>query len=252
MATPTGTKVDAQRARLCAEGYTEAEISQILINQASGVGSQSPAGAAPVQGNMTGVLGNASAALSHAWGTIRSLKDEVADLFNPDASRTSRAKSAVLLACAAVLLLVLGYGIYQEWQQHIMSQTQIAASQAEKLRAETCSAKMKLLTENMYIEDFNEGGKTVKAGSRSARMIEQYNKDCGTVTGDAPEISSPDAAGPSKGLAAALDTYVKSYQTIKNAAMELKTPVKFNDQLAAIQASCLIGVRTLHGFSIRR
>ena len=50
MATPRGTNVDAERARLRAEGYTDAEISRILINQASSIGSQQPAGAAPCSG----------------------------------------------------------------------------------------------------------------------------------------------------------------------------------------------------------
>ena len=141
MATPTGTKVDAQRARLRAEGYTEAEISQILINQASGIGSQQPAGAAPVQGNMTGVLGNASAALSHARGTIPVLKGEVANLSNPTAPRSSRAKSAAVVVSAAVVAAVLGYAIYQEWQIHIVNAPITAAAEAQKAAAAAAVAE---------------------------------------------------------------------------------------------------------------
>jgi hypothetical protein len=128
MATP----LDAEREKLRAQGYTEAEISQILINQASGLGSQQPAGAAPVQGNMTGVLGNASAALSHARGAIPLLKGEVANLSNPDAPRPSRAKSAAVVASAAVIAAVLGYAIYQEWQIHIVNAPNTAAGQASQ------------------------------------------------------------------------------------------------------------------------
>ena len=66
MAKPTGTRtpLDAKRAKLRAMELMEAEISQIIKNRQS-AGSQPTGGAPPMQGgNMSGVLGNASAAVS--------------------------------------------------------------------------------------------------------------------------------------------------------------------------------------------
>ena len=120
--------------------YTDAEISQILINQASGIGSQQPAGAAPVQGTMTGVLGNASAVLSHVRGTIPAIKADFANLSNPAAPSPARAKSAAALAAVAVIVAVLGYAIYQEWQIHIINAPITAAAQAQKAAAEAAVA----------------------------------------------------------------------------------------------------------------
>lgn len=130
------TPLDAERARLRKEGYTEAEVSQILIQRAVGGASQQPAGAWAPQGTMTGVLGNASAVLSHARGTIPAIKSDLANLSNAAAPPKSRAKSAAVLAFAAVVVAVLGYAIYQEWQQHIISAT-------ERAKAEACSARVK-------------------------------------------------------------------------------------------------------------
>jgi len=145
MATP----LDAERARLRAEGHTDAEISQILINRASGqaIGGTQPTGAgAPVQMPMSGVLGNASAVLSHVKGTIPAIKRDIANLFNRDASPNLRAKSAAALALVAVIIGALGFAIYQEWQQHIISNTAIAAANAQKARAEACIARYNALS----------------------------------------------------------------------------------------------------------
>jgi hypothetical protein len=135
MATP----LDAERARLRAEGHSEGEISQILINRASGNGSQQPAGPAPVQGgNMSGVLGNASAVLSHMKGTIPVLKADLTNLSSSTAPPKSRAKSFAVLAFAAVIAAVLAFAVYQEWQRHIIFETEIQKEQAASAHAKSC------------------------------------------------------------------------------------------------------------------
>ncbi len=131
MAPPT--PLDAERARLRAKGLTDEEISRVFINRESfGGGSQQPTGAPPIQGNMTGVLGNASAALSHARGAIPAIKTDFANLSNRAAPSSSRAKSAGVLAGVAVIVAVLGYVIYQEYQIHIVYAPITAAEQAQK------------------------------------------------------------------------------------------------------------------------
>ena len=193
MATPdqgegAPTPLDAERARLRAKGWSDDKIEKILFEREVAGSQQSPAaGAAPVQGNMTGVLGNASAALSHARGAIPALKSEVANLSDPNAPPQARAKSAVVLACAALIVAVLGYALYQEWQIHIVNAPITATGQATKTTAEACSARMQQLTQNMNIEDFNADGRTVKSGSPTAQMIELYNRDC------APAAAAPAA-----------------------------------------------------------
>ncbi len=132
------TPLGAERERLRKAGYTDAEISQILIQRAVGGTSQQPA--APAQGTMTGVLGNASAVLSHARGTIPAIQSNIANVSNPAAPPTSRVRSAAFVALAAVIVAVLGYAIYQEWQQHIVSATEIAAQQAREAKAKADTA----------------------------------------------------------------------------------------------------------------
>ena len=60
---------------------------------------------------------------------------------------------------------VLGYAAWQEWQQHIVSQTEIAASQARKIKAEECSARMKMITDTIAPQNWGPA-------------MEQYNRDC--------------------------------------------------------------------------
>jgi hypothetical protein len=137
MATP----LDAERARLRALGLTEDEVSRLLNPKESGGNSQQAAGAAPVQGQpMSGVLGNASAVLSHATGKLTGLKDHLATLFNPTAPAKSRAKSFAVLAFAAAIAVVLGYVLYQEYQINIVNAPITATQQALKSIADATSA----------------------------------------------------------------------------------------------------------------
>ena len=143
MAKPTGTRtpLDAKRARLRAMELMEAEISQIIKNRQS-AGSQPTGGAPPMQGgNMSGVLGNASAAVSYARGAIFGIRGDIRNLFDRTAPPLERVMSGGFLAFKLAVVAVISFAIYQEWQQHIISQTEIAAAQAQKLRAEADVAK---------------------------------------------------------------------------------------------------------------
>jgi hypothetical protein len=152
MATP----LDEERARLREAGYTDEEISRYFVERLRGEG-QAPAtggGAAP-QGNMSGVLGNANAVLGHVRATIPVVASATANLSNPAASPGSRFKSAVVLAGIGLIVCVLGFAIWQEWQQHIIYETEIkrlnteitrinvelTTAQNEKAKAEASVAK---------------------------------------------------------------------------------------------------------------
>ena len=142
MAKRTGTRtpLDAKRARLRAKGLTEAETSQIFRNRQT-AGSQPTGGAPPTQGgNMSGVLGNASAAVSYARGAIFGIRGDIRNFFDRTAPPLERAMSGRFLAFKLAVVAVISFAIYQEWQQHIISQTEIAAAQAQKLRAEADAA----------------------------------------------------------------------------------------------------------------
>ena len=94
MAKPTGTRtpLDAKRAKLRAKGLTEAKISKILINRQT-AGSQPTGGAPPMRGgNMSGVLRNASAAVSYARRAIFGIRGDIR-IFSTARLRHSNAKS---------------------------------------------------------------------------------------------------------------------------------------------------------------
>jgi hypothetical protein len=135
-ATPaTPTPLDSERARLRSAGYTDAEISQILIARAA---SQQPAGTG--QGVMSNVLSSIVAVGSHARALIPTFRKDVTTVFDRTATAGARAGATASLVVKAIVVVVLGYAAWQEWQQHIMSATEIAAAQARKVRAEADAA----------------------------------------------------------------------------------------------------------------
>jgi Cu/Ag efflux protein CusF len=147
--TPTPNPLDAERARLRKEGFTDHQIRQILLAREFAA-PQATGGAS--QGVMTGVLSNLSAVLSHARGILPSFKTDLADSFDRAASPPVRVRAAGYLALMAAVIVVLAYAVKQEWQQHIISATEIAASQAEKTAAEAeiqkIDAKIKKATDD--------------------------------------------------------------------------------------------------------
>jgi hypothetical protein len=150
-----------ERAKLRAEGWDEAQANEILMRRAAAGTAQQPAGGAPAQGPMSGVLGNVSAVVSHATAAIPVLEAERATLFNPTAPAKSRARSFVVLAFAAVIAAALGFVIYQEWQIHVVNapitaagQAEQAAEQAASAHAQSCEAQFRVAFGNLS-KDFN-------------------------------------------------------------------------------------------------
>jgi tetratricopeptide (TPR) repeat protein len=137
--TPAAAPLDAERTRLRSAGYTDAEISHILMQREIGASPQQSAGAG--QGVMSNVLSSIVAVASHARAVVPSFRKDVATVFDGGATASARAGAAASLAVKAVVILVLGYAAWQEWQIHIIATPQQATAQAQKVIADAAVAK---------------------------------------------------------------------------------------------------------------
>jgi hypothetical protein len=137
---PAAATLDAERARLRSAGYTDAEISHILTQREIAASPQ-PVGVG--QGVMSNVLSSIMAVGSHARAVIPSFRKDVATMFDGAATASARAGATASLVVKAVVILVLGYAAWQEWNQHIIYSTEIAAQNAEKAKWDALEAKTK-------------------------------------------------------------------------------------------------------------
>ena len=135
---PAASPLDAERERLRKAGYTDAEVSQILVARALAT-SQQPSGVAG-QGVMSNVLSSLVAVASHARMLIPTFRKDVAIVFDEAATASARAGATASLAVKAVVVLVLGYAAWQEWNQHIIYATQKAAADAVRAEVESRAA----------------------------------------------------------------------------------------------------------------
>jgi len=158
---PAPSPLDAERARLRQDGFTDAEISQILIARASG-GSQQSTGAGG-QGVLSNALSSLVAVSSQARAVLPSFRRDVNTIFNGANPTSSRVGASVSLAIKAVVIAVLGYAAWQEWNQHIISATEIAAIQARKVHAEECSARSKAIIDTVPIGQTREAFQKLQA-----------------------------------------------------------------------------------------
>jgi hypothetical protein len=157
---PAATPLDAEREQLRKVGYTEAEVSQILIARAL-AGTQHPAGHVG-QGVMSNVLSSMLGVASHARMLIPTFRKDVVTIFDGTAAASARAGATVSLAVKAVVVLVLSYAAWQEWNQHIISATQIAEIQARKIKAEECSARMKAIIDTVPVNQLAAASEIVQ------------------------------------------------------------------------------------------
>jgi len=137
---PAATPLDAEREALRKAGYSDTEISQILIARAS----QQPAGAAG-QGVMSNVLSSITAVASHARVLIPTFRKDVETVFDSTATASVRAGATASLAVKAIVVVVLGFAAWQEWKQHIIYSTEIAEQQARKMSADAARAEAESL-----------------------------------------------------------------------------------------------------------
>jgi len=130
--------LDAERERLRKAGYSDAEVSQILVARELET-SQRPTGATG-QGVMSNVLSSIVAVASHARAVIPSFRSDLATMFDRAAATPARARASASFTVKAIVVLVLGYAAWQEWNQHIISAPEIARQQALKAKAEAAAA----------------------------------------------------------------------------------------------------------------
>jgi hypothetical protein len=153
---PATSPLDAEREKLRKAGYNETEISQILVARA--LGSSGPSADAPTsQGVLSGTVSSVVAIGSYARGTIFTIRNDLSTIFDAAASASARVGAAVMLIFKVAVISVLAFAGWQEWRQHIISATEIAESQARKIRAEECTARVESAAKNMRMSDIKKG-----------------------------------------------------------------------------------------------
>jgi uncharacterized protein YecT (DUF1311 family) len=149
---PAASPLDTEREKLRKDGYNDAEISQILVARALG-----SAGPSTSSGVLSNVLSSLMAVAGHARAAMPSFKRDFVTIFDATAAASARAGASLSLVIKIIVIAVLGYAAWQEWNQHIISATEIAAIQARKLHAEECSARVESAAKNMRIKDSLDG-----------------------------------------------------------------------------------------------
>jgi hypothetical protein len=152
--TPKPSALETERARLRKGGFSDPEISQILIARETGAASSAGLGS----GVVTGVLNNLGAVAAHARNIIPGLKADLAHLLDGEASAAARLGAAVTLVLKAAVIAVLAYVVSLEFSQ--------LQSMVAKTKAEACSARMKMIAETLSPSEWPEANA-------------QYEKDCG-------------------------------------------------------------------------
>jgi hypothetical protein len=156
------TPLDAERERLRNAGYTDAEISEILIAREIVKPSSEPMG----HGAMTGVANNLSAAAGYARSFVPSIVADITMLRNEAATATARTQAAVYLVMKFVVVFVIAYVVLQEFSQF--------RSMTARAQAEACSARLKLLADS---QPAYSTGDTPR-DREWKRRNDEFNRDC--------------------------------------------------------------------------
>lgn len=145
---PPVRPLDVRREQLRELGHTDAEISAIILKevpppqpQAAATGMTGAGGVAGQTGVMSGVLNNLSVAMALATGFLPSIATDITNLLGAHSSLHQRSRAGVFLAVKLALVAVIGFAIFQEYQQHIISATITAEEQAKKIEAERRTAE---------------------------------------------------------------------------------------------------------------
>ena len=143
------TPLSAERERLRRKGFTDAEISRILIEQETrGHGAQAHHHGAQ-QGMLSNVLGSLIAIVGYVAGLFTSIPQDAATMFDPSSEASARSRAFVSFLFKAVVVGVLAFAGWQEWQQHIESAPAIAAQQVREAQAKACSARRSAIIETL-------------------------------------------------------------------------------------------------------
>ena len=169
---PASSPLDSERARLRQDGYTDAEISQILIARVAGV-PPLPTTSSASPGVLSQAISSLVALWTYARGTVFSIRSDVAAMFDGKAPASVRAGATASLAVKAVVIAVLGYAAAQEWNQHIISAPAIADAQARKTQAEAETARQTSLNADLRQK---AEAKEAEYKAEIARQV-QFNAD---------------------------------------------------------------------------
>jgi hypothetical protein len=176
---PASSPLDAEREKLRKAGYSDTEISQILVARALG-SPGAVADANPTQGVLSSGLSSVVAIGHYARGTAFTIRHDLGTLFDAAASASARVGAATMLVFKAAVISVLAYAGWQEWRQHIISATEIAAANANKAHAEECSARSKAISEIVPLNKMSEALELVQRDcdpSYAARKAAQSQDD---------------------------------------------------------------------------
>jgi hypothetical protein len=134
--------LDAERERLRKAGYSETEISQILIAKETGAAqAAAPAGHAP----LSGVASNLAAGATYARNFIPGMFANLATIRDPAATAEARGQATAALVVKAVAILVIAYVVLQEFSQ--------LQSMTSRSSAEACAARQKVIVDTMPFND---------------------------------------------------------------------------------------------------
>ncbi len=128
--TPAPSRIEAERERLAKGGFSEAEISQILIARETGAAHGMGGG-----GILSGVLSNLTAVMAHARNFVPSLLADLAHILNRRLPPLLRLEAAFTLVAKCVVIAVLAYIVSLEF-------TQLKAL-SDKAKAEACIERQK-------------------------------------------------------------------------------------------------------------
>jgi len=100
---------------------------------------RAPGGASPADRR----FGQSHRHLSHARNFLPGIKGDLVTMFDGTASFGARTGAAIYLVFKVAVVAVLAYAVKQEWQQHIISATEIAAHNADITASQAREAKAK-------------------------------------------------------------------------------------------------------------
>lgn len=156
------TPLDAERERLRNAGYTDAEISEILIAREIVKPSSEPTG----HGAMTGLASNLSAAAGYVRSFVPSIVADITMLRNEAATATARSQAALYLVMKFVVVFVIAYVVWQEFSQF--------RSMTARAQAEACSARQKLLIDTQSAA----GRGDTPREQEWRRRYDEFHRDC--------------------------------------------------------------------------
>lgn len=159
---PAATPLDAERGRLRRAGYTDSEISQILIAREAAGNSTESTG----HGVMTGVASNLAAAGSYVKNFIPGMVANITTIRDLQARKTARGEAALAFAFKIAVVAVIAYVLAQEFSQ-LRSLTSRAA-------ADACNARQQLLLNTMPV-DQDSGNPRYEAW---LHMHHEFDEDC--------------------------------------------------------------------------